>query len=241
MEAISVIFMITPDVLNQLRNEWRDICHTLESSTAWEVIRSRHPLSFLADEEDLGGVLQRLEPHKGLTVEQRSLVVQILLIEAGDKFVRRALLQTLLPGVVSVCRQLRFGRGIIERPSDVLAEAIAMLSEIVREWAGQSRQYAAPDLLSALRGRLRRWLLKEKEVQRRSACDVPDSATSPTTSTLHARLEILGRHPEHRRLVRLTWLRVFANQPLHALAAEEGVSLRVLQGELQDFARRHLL
>ena len=159
--------MITPDVLNQLRNEWRDICHTLESSTAWEAVRSRHPLSFLADEEDLGGVLQRLEPHKGLTVEQRSLVVQILLIEAGDKFVRRALLQTLLPGVVSVCRQLRFGRGIIERPSDVLAEAIAMLSEIVREWAGQSRQYAAPDLLSALRGRLRRWLLKEKEVQRR--------------------------------------------------------------------------
>jgi hypothetical protein len=233
--------MITHDVLHQLRQEWSDISRSLESRHAWNLVATRHSLPFLTDEVDFGGVLMRLEPHQGLTVVQRSLVIQVLLIEANDRFIHRALLQTLLPGVVSVCRQLRFGRGIVERPSDVLSEAIAMLSDLIREWAGQSRQYAAPDLLSALRGRLRRWLLKEKAVQQRIVGEIPESAASPAASTLDARLAILGRHQEHQRLVRLTWLRVFANQPLQALAEEEGVSVRQLQRELQEFARQHLL
>ena len=237
----TVVPMITHDVLELLRQEWSDISRSSESRHAWNLVVERHSLPFLSNEVDFSGVLLRLEPRQGLSVEQRSFVIQVLLMEAREKFVHRALLQTLLPGVVSTCRQLKFGRGIIERPSDVLSEAIAMLSDLIGEWAGQSRQYAAPDLLSALRGRLRRWLLKEKEVRRRIASDVPETAVSPAVSTLSARLEILGRHVEHRRLVRLTWLRVFANQPLHALADEEGVSVRHLQSELQEFARQHLL
>ena len=229
------------DVLNQLRYEWTMLAPSATSQLTWQQICREYELHHLERERDFGAVLLRLEPGGGLSVEQRSHVITILLKEAGDRFVHRALLQTLLPGVVSVCRQLKFGRGIAERPSDVVSEAIALLSELIRDWAGQWRTYAAPDLLSALRGRLRRWLLKEKEVRRRTANDLPVGATAPTGSTLEARLELLRRQPQHARLAQLTWLRVFAERPLKELATQEGISVSRLREELQIFAKSHLL
>jgi len=229
------------DVLNQLRYEWTMLAPSATSHLTWQRICRDYELDHLGSEPDFGAVLRRLEPGGGLTVEQRSHVIQVLLLEADDRFVHRALLQTLLPGVVSVCRQLKFGRGIAERPSDVVSEAIALLSELIRDWAGQSRAYAAPDLLSALRGRLRRWLLKEKEARHRIANDIPLGATAPVHSTLEARLELLRRQPQHARLAHLTWLRVFAERPLRELAVAEGVSVARLRAELQQFAQAHLL
>lgn len=239
--VITVRLMNQHDVLNQLRYEWTMIAPSTTSQLTWQRICREYELAYLDSALDFGQVLRRLEPGGGLSVEQRSHVITVLLIEASDRFVHRALLQTLLPGVVSVCRQLKFGRGIAERPSDVVSEAIALLSEIIRDWAGQSRTYAAPDLLSALRGRLRRWLLKEKEVRRRTANEIPMDATAPATSRLEARLELLFRHPEHERLARLTWRRVFEERPLRELAQEEGVSATSLRQELQRFASAYLL
>lgn len=241
MKVATVTPMNQHDVLNQLRYEWTMLAPSATSQMTWQRICRDYELDHLSREPDFGAVLRRLEPGGGLSVEQRSHIIKVLLIEANDRFVHRALLQTLLPGVVSVCRQLKFGRGIAERPSDVVSEAIALLSELIRDWAGQSRAYAAPDLLSALRGRLRRWLLKEKETRRRTANDIPLGATAPVTSTLEARLELLQGHPQHARLARLTWLRVFADRPLRDLAMQEGVSVARLRIELQNFARTQLL
>ena len=241
MRVATVTRMNQHDVLNQLRYEWTMLAPSATSQLTWQRICRDYELDHLCREPDFGAVLRRLEPGGGLTVEQRSHVVQVLLIEAGDRFVHRALLQTLLPGVVSVCRQLKFGRGIAERPSDVVSEAIALLSELIRDWAGQSRAYAAPDLLSALRGRLRRWLLKEKESRRRIANDIPLDATAPARSTLEARLDLLRQQPQYARLAHLTWLRVFAERPLRELAAQEGVSVARLRSDLQNFAKSHLL
>jgi hypothetical protein len=142
--------------------------------------------------------------------------------------------------VVSVCRQLRFGDGIIEEPSETLAMAISLLSELLIDWAGQSRQYAAPDLLSALRGRLRRWLLKEKEaIKRLSAFDAVERPADES-SPLLSRLQSL-RGGEHDRLVRLTYARVFEGRSLRELAARDHSALVSLQSELQHFAVRFLL
>lgn len=241
MRTTTVTDMNQHDVLNQLRYEWTMIAPSVTSQLTWQRVCRDYELHFLSGESDFGAVLRRLEPGGGLNVEERSRVITVLLQEADDRFVHRALLQTLLPGVVSVCRQLRFGRGIAARPSDVVSEAIALLSELIRDWAGQSRAYAAPDLLSALRGRLRRWLLKEKEVRRRTAHDVPDDATAPPRSTLEARLELLRQHPEHARLAYLTWQRVFEDRPLRELADSDGTSIARLRSELQSFATEHLL
>jgi len=228
------------DVLNQLRYEWSIIGHDRESRTIWRDVQQRNQLDFI-DAEDFGALLRRLEPRGGLSVEERSFVIQVLLIEAANPTVHRALLQTLLPGLVSTCRQLQFGRGIIARPSDVVNEAIVMLSDILREWAGQSRTYAAPDILSALRGRLRRWLLREKELMRQHAGEISDQMAAPESSSLLTRLELLRAHPESKELAELIYARVFQNVPIGELARERHVAPQTLQRQLQQFATKHLL
>jgi hypothetical protein len=213
------------------------------SSPAREATRrldERHPELDLAAQEDLWDVVSLLESRSGRNVLQRAEIVRALLQEASDPDIHRALLQTLLPGVVSVCRQLRFGDGIVDEPSETLSMAVALLSELLVDWAGQSRQYAAPDLLSALRGRLRRWLLKEKEALRCVSSFEPIERPADETSPLLTRLESL-RGGEHDRLVRLTYARVFEGRSLRELAATDHSAPVTLQSELQRFAVRYLL
>ena len=103
-----------------------------------------------------------LEPNGGLDRLHRARILAALLLGAGDPLVRRCLLQTLLPGIVSVARKLRFGEGIADSPRTFLADAIVEAIELLEDWAGQSRPYAGPDLLGALRCRLRRKMLADK-------------------------------------------------------------------------------
>ena len=192
------------------------------------------------NEHDLCDLLGLLESRGGRSVLERAEIVRALLEEATDPDIHRALLQTLLPGVVSVCRQLRFRRrhrGRAERdgrrsPSRCSASCLV-------DWAGQSRTYAAPDFLSALRGRLRRWMLKEKEARHAVSAYEPIDRAASEASPLLARLHSLGG--EHERLVRLTYARVFEGRSLRELAADDHSTPAALQSELQYFAIRFLL
>ena len=228
------------DVLTQLRYEWTAIGFDAASRAVWRDIQQRNQLDFV-EADSLGTLLKRLEPRGGLTVEERSMVIQVLLQEAAHPVVHRALLQTLLPGLVSTCRQLQFGRGIIHRPSDVVNEAITMLSEILDEWAGQSRPYAAPDILSALRGRLRRWLLREKDHSRRTIGETTLATVEAESSHLLIRLTKLLEQPEHQDLAEMVYARVFQGVPLAELAKERHVAPITLQRSLQQFTTKHLL
>ena len=233
--------MTTPhDHLGQLRDDWRWRRHRRASILAMAQIRERHPDEALTGLADLGELVVSLDVGGGRSVIERARIAQVLLIEATNEEVRRALLQTLLPGVVSTCRQLRFGQGIVNEPHECVAAAISMLNDLICDWAGESRPYAAPDLLSALRGRLRRWLLKEKQ-SRLSAprADDPEPVAA-TGSALLTRLEMLVEGP-HERLARLTYQCVFAGVPLRELAREDQSSLPSLRRELQIFALAHLL
>jgi hypothetical protein len=232
--------MTTTDILTQLRTEWQRVGRRSSAREAARRLDERHPDLDLGHQEDLCDVVSLLESRGGRPVLERARIVRALLEEACDPDVHRALLQTLLPGVVSVCRQLRFGDGIIDEPSETLAMAVSLLSELLVDWAGQSRQYAAPDLLSALRGRLRRWLLKEKEAAKRvSAFDAVERAADDS-SPLLTRLQSL-RGGEHDRLVRLTYARVFEGVSLRELAEHDHSAPVSLQSELQHFAVRFLL
>jgi hypothetical protein len=231
---------ITTDLLTDLRLEWRNVGRRASARGATRRLDERYPDLDLAAQEDLFDVVTLLESRSRRSVLERAEIVRALLQEASDPDVHRALLQTLLPGVVSVCRQLRFGDGIVEEANETLSVAISLLSELLVDWAGQSRQYAAPDLLSALRGRLRRWLLKEKEARRAiSPIDLADQP-APEGSALITRLESL-RGGEHDRLARLTYARVFEGRSLRELAANDHSAPVSLQSELQLFAIRHLL
>ncbi len=228
------------DVLGQLRREWERSGRTNEARKALTILSSRHPSLGLDSLDDLYGVVKVLERGGGRDVLERAGIVQALLEEAHDPAIHRALLQTLIPGIVLVCRQLRFGEGIIDEPSETLGMALGLASELLTDWSGQSRQYAAPDILSALRGRLRRWLLKEKAalqvVSLYDQIDEPAKQESP----LLARLSSF-RGSQYERLAKLTYARVFEGQSLRQLAKYDHSAPSSLQAELQHFAVRHLI
>jgi hypothetical protein len=227
------------DLLNNLRHEWRWIGRRPSAREALRRLDQRHGDLDLHGAHDLRDVVDLLESRSGRSVLQRAQIVRALLEEATDPDIHRALLQTLLPGVVSVCRQLRFGEGVIEEPSEMLGVAISLLSELLVDWAGQSRPYAAPDILSALRGRLRRWMLKEKEALQNVARDEHAEYAAADASPLLTRLE--GLRADHGRLVRLTYARVFEGRSLRELAADDHSAPAALHSELQHFAVRFLL
>ena len=228
------------DLLGQLRREWRRLGCSSDARVALALLVDRHGDLGLDHMCDLTDVVAALEARSGRHVLERAAIVQALLEESGHPLLRRTLLQTMLPGIVSVCRQLRFGDGIIRDPSDTVAMAFGLASELMVDWAGQSRQYAAPDLLSALRGRLRRWLLKEKEAMRSLSAydqhDDPAMATSP----LEARLASY-RGSQYDRMARLTYARVFEGRSLRELARDDHSAPSSLQAELQHFAIRFLI
>jgi hypothetical protein len=230
----------SPDLLEQLRREWRHVGHGAPSRASFLALSDRHRGLALNGLGDLGDVVGALETGGGRSVLERARIVTALLEDAGDPMVRRCLLQTMIPGVVSVCRQLRFGQGIVRDPAETLAVAVSLVSELIHDWAGQSRNYAAPDLLSALRGRLRRWLLKEKASARLAAAFDPSREPAAESSPLATRLEGL-RGGTHDRLARLTYARVFEGRSLRELATADHCAPRTLQAELRTFALSHLL
>jgi len=231
---------IPHDYLGQLRDDWRWRCRRDASIRAMAQLREHHPELDLDSLTDLGDLVRSLDTQGGRAVLERARIVQALLSDAREEEIGRALLQTLLPGAISVCRQLRFGQGIVNEPRDCVAAAISLLSELITDWAGESRPYAAPDLLSALRGRLRRWLLKEKHDRLIGPPLDDPEPVEVASSPMLTRLEMLREGP-HERLARLTYQCVFAGVPLRELARADHSSLPSLRRELQIFALAHLL
>jgi len=230
--------MTNTDILHQLRHEWRYYAHTPRARVAFMAFRERHrelPLSQITSGAEL---IAALEPRGGLRVIERANVVSALLHDAADRDIHRMLLQTLLPGVVSVCRSLHFGRGVVTEPGEFMTEAVTTLSELLPEWAGQRRAYAAPDILSALRGRLRRWIIKEKALRDSVAIDSQHPAEE--ADTLESRLAAFA-HGEHADLARAVYDRVIAGLSLSDIAAQRGADPRRLRRELEEFVTQHIL
>ena len=234
------VMTITTDILGQLRREWRRVGHTPLACASFTRLRDCHPDLDWEGLSDLFDVVEALESRSGRNVIERAKIVQALLEGASDPQVHRALLQTLIPGIVSVCRQLRFGDGVVKDPSDTLTMALGITYEVLTDWAGESRQYAAPDILSAVRGRLRRWMLKEKAAQRLISNfeldDNPATESSPLLARLHG-----YQDSQYDRLARLTYERVFEGRSLREIAAKDHSAPNSLQKELRQFAVHFLI
>jgi hypothetical protein len=120
--------------------------------------------------------------------EEAARLVRIMLREAdADPFVSRMLVQVLIPGLVTVAGKLQWGRGGEWRDGEeFFGELLSTTWLVLQEWAGQDRPYAVLDLLSAIRCRLRRQLLRSKDVGGRSD---PLGSDSDETATCTARAE----------------------------------------------------
>jgi len=100
--------------------------------------------------------------------EEAAELVRIMLREAAlDPFVPRLVIQAMVPGMVTVAGKLRWGQGGEWAGADAFfAELLSTTWMVVADWAGQDRPYAVMDLLSAVRCRMRRTLLRQRELGR---------------------------------------------------------------------------
>ncbi len=178
--------------------------------------------------------------------ERAARLVRVLLREAdADPFISRMLVQVLLPGLVVVAGKLQWGRGGEWRDGEeFFAELLSTAWLVLREWSGQDRPYAALDLLSAIRCRLRRQLFRSKELGGRSIQLGPEVAherSAPTETDLEelARLLIeLHRDGMRREDVQVLYAHHVLGYSMAELAALTGRDRRALYARRDRGQRR---
>ncbi len=149
--------------------------------------------------------------------------------------VSRALVQALAPGLVGVGRRLGWGQGgEWDSPASFTVDAIATAWEVVEEWSGQDRAYAVLDVLSALRCRLRRRIVRHRSLHRSERLAASDELLSERAGVSGSDVEELARaiERERRHLVDEDAIVLYAHRvlgySLSELSAWSGHSRRLL-------------
>lgn len=111
-----------------------------------------------------------------LRPDAAAAVVSAMLRSQGvHPLVPRAIVQALVPGLVGVARRLSWGAGGEWHDGGAFfSDVVTTAWEVVVEWSGQSRPYAVGDVLSAVRCRVRRQLLRH-----RARADHPAASPPP--------------------------------------------------------------
>src|SRR5674476_1215578 len=147
-----VVDMDSPTI-KRLRSEWQAIGTTPQS------IAACHRLAELVAALSLSsGGLSRHEAAEVITAMLRSADV--------DALVPRAIIEALIPGILALPRSLDLADGPWCDFDAFYVDAISALWELTTRWSGTNRPYAAGDLLSGVRTRLR--TLQSSERRHRS-------------------------------------------------------------------------
>jgi len=233
--------------LDQLRLEWRSLQRSRASREAAALLIDEHVELAAWPISDLGDVVDLLEPGGPLSQLERSRLAALLLESCPrDPLIQRALLQTLLPGIVGVARRLGWGRRSGEDPAVFLADLVTTAFEVIDEWGGQQRPYAAPDLLNAVRCRMRRRLASEAmgsvtplERPDGSVVELPAEPDDDPLESIKARLESVAHEVDPVGAAAL-YGREVLGLSYRELAEMTGVSPRQLASKGREVARRIL-
>lgn len=171
--------------LDRLAREWESRRRTPTSRTALTALARVEPDVAKLGAGDLGDLVDALigsDPGawrggrcRGERDDAASLFRAVLRSGRAHPMVSRALVQALVPGLVGLCRRLQWGKGgEWESPASFTVDAIATAWEVVEEWGGQDRPYAVLDVLSAVRCRLRRRILRHGSVHRHERLSATD-------------------------------------------------------------------
>ncbi len=194
-------------LIDQMATEWQSIGRSPAAVRALaEVARRDRGLAVLVLGTDDGpppcpypcDVVDHMRRASGrVQREEAARLVRVLLREADvDPFICRMLVQLLVPGLVTVAGKLQWGRGgEWEDGEEFFGELLSTAWLVLRDWSGQDRPYAALDLLSAIRCRLRRQLFRSKEAGGRSVPLGPDEPDGGFTRS-ETDLEELARLPD---------------------------------------------
>jgi hypothetical protein len=145
--------------IDRMNAEWAWLGRSSESRRALRALESAEPAVAAVGAHDLVELISTMRSGRdGVGREEAAQLVRALLRSSRvHPLVPRAIMQALLPGLVSVSRRLAWGTGGEWGDGGAFfADAVATSWEVVMDWSGQDRPYAVLDLLSAVRCRLRR-------------------------------------------------------------------------------------
>jgi hypothetical protein len=182
--------------IRQLRTEWQALGAAPQSRTACQRLVANEPVVAHLQVNDLAELVDVLSlSSRLLSRNEAAAVVAAMLRSAGvDVLIPRAIIQALVPGVVSLSRRIDSADGPWCDLDQFFVDAISCLWEQIIAWSGTTRPFAAGDLLSGVRTRLRTLQASERRHRCRRA-DSPDALDLIPASIGRSGEELLTADP----------------------------------------------
>ena len=154
--------------IQRLRSEWQALGTAPPSRAACHRLADIEPVVARLEVDDLAELISALSLSSDrLSRHEAAAVITVMLRSADvDVLIPRAIIQALIPGVLGLSRRIDIAGGPWSDLDAFYADAISALWELSMSWSGAYRPYAAGDLLSAVRTRMR--TLQVSERRRRS-------------------------------------------------------------------------
>jgi hypothetical protein len=154
--------------IRYLRSEWLAIGTTPQSIAACHRLAQCEPVVADLEVDNLAELVAALSLSLGrLSRNEAAEVIMAMLRSADvDAFVLRAIIEALIPGLLALPRRFDLAEGPWCDLDAFHADAVSALWELTTRWSGTHRPYAAGDLLSGVRTRLR--TLQSSERRHRS-------------------------------------------------------------------------
>ena len=171
-----MVALMDSPTIRQLRAEWQALRTTPQSRTACLRLTACEPVIAHLQVNDLAELvdLLSLSSHR-LSRNEAAAVITAMLRRAGiDGLIPRAIIQALIPGVVDLARRIDSADGPWSDLDHFFVDGISCLWEQIITWSGTTRPYAAGDLLSGVRTRLRTLQASERRHRGRRV-DSPDA------------------------------------------------------------------
>jgi DNA-directed RNA polymerase specialized sigma24 family protein len=162
--------------IQRLRSEWQALGTAPPSRSACHRLAEREPAVAALRVDNLAELIAALSLSSvRLSRHDAAGVITAMLRSADvDALIPRAIIQALIPGVLGLSRRIDIAGGPWSDLDAFYADAISALWELTMSWSGAYRPYAAGDLLSAVRTRLRTLQASEHRHRYRQA-STPDA------------------------------------------------------------------
>src|ERR1035437_3151347 len=150
--------------IRRLRSEWQAIGITPQSSTACHRLAQCEPVVADLEVGNLAELVAALSLSSGRLSRNEAAEVSTAMLRSADvdALVPRAIIEALIPGILALPRSLDLADGPWCDFDAFYGDAISALWELTASWSGTHRPYAAGDLLSAVRTRLRTLQVSER-------------------------------------------------------------------------------
>jgi hypothetical protein len=169
--------------IKRLRSEWQAIGTTPQSSTACHRLAQCESVVDHLEVGNLAELVAALSISSGgLSRNEAAEVIAAMLRSADvDVLVPRAIIEALIPGILALPRSLDLADGPWCDFDAFYGDAVSALWELTTRWSGAHRPYAAGDLLSGVRTRLRTLQATERRHRYRQTSTPDPLATLPAS------------------------------------------------------------